>query len=156
MQADALAAIVADAIKAAVWPLIGRLAVLEARAPVPGRDGRDGENGLPGLNGEKGADGRDGIDGLGFDDLEVLHDGERAFTLRYVRGDRVKDVGTFRIPCEIYRGVWLEQSYERGDCVTWAGSEWHCNAATTTKPGEGAQAWTLKVKRGRDGRDGKA
>ena len=39
--------------------------------------------------------------------------------------------------------------------VTWAGSAWHCNETTTTKPGDGAKAWTLMVKRGRDGKDGK-
>ena len=47
------------------------------------------------------------------------------------------------------------KTYERGDGVTWAGSEWHCNEPTTTKPGDGSKAWTLKVKRGRDGKDGR-
>jgi hypothetical protein len=52
-------------------------------------------------------------------------------------------------------GVFLEgQSYDRGQLVTWAGSSWHCNEATTTKPGEGSKAWSLMVKRGRDGKDG--
>jgi hypothetical protein len=55
-----------------------------------------------------------------------------------------------------FRGVFLDgQTYDRGQLVTWAGSSWHCNEATTTKPGEGAKAWTLMVKRGRDGKDGK-
>lgn len=47
------------------------------------------------------------------------------------------------------------RTYEKGHLVTWAGSSWHCNAPTTTKPGEGSKDWTLMVKRGRDGRDGK-
>lgn len=54
-----------------------------------------------------------------------------------------------------FEGVYQEgQSYEKGHLVTWAGSSWHCNAATTTKPGDGSKDWTLMVKRGRDGKDG--
>jgi hypothetical protein len=54
-----------------------------------------------------------------------------------------------------FRGVYVDgQVYERGELVTHAGSSWHCNAPTTTKPGEGSKAWTLMVKRGRDGKDG--
>jgi hypothetical protein len=50
-----------------------------------------------------------------------------------------------------YRGVFVEgQTYERGDLVTWAGSAWHCNETTMIRPGDGAKAWTLMVKRGRD------
>jgi integrin beta 3 len=124
----------------------------------PGRDGRDGLPGVPGLAGEKGMDGRhgnDGADGLGFDDLAVLHDGERAFTFRFTKGDRVKEFA-FSMPVELYRGVYVEgKTYDRGDGVTWAGSEWHANETTNTKPGDGSKAWTLKVKRGRDGKDGR-
>lgn len=55
-----------------------------------------------------------------------------------------------------YCGVYQDgKTYEPGEIVTWAGSTWHCHAATTSKPGEGATAWTLMVKRGRDGKDGK-
>ena len=54
----------------------------------------------------------------------------------------------------LYRGVWKEgDSYERGDCVTWGGSLWHCEKDTTDKP-ETSESWKLAVKRGRDGRDG--
>jgi hypothetical protein len=58
----------------------------------------------------------------------------------------------------VYCGVYVEgRTYERGDGVTWGGSFWHCNAeATTTKPGDAAKDWTLMVKRGRDGKDGRA
>lgn len=126
--------------------LVMRVAALEsAPAARDGRDGRDGADGAP------------GVDGLGYGDLEVVHDGERRFTVRAVDGDRVKDLGTFTIPCEIYRGVWTAAAvYERGDCVTHGGSEWHCNTTATAKPGDGSAAWTLKVKRGRDGRDAPA
>lgn len=54
-----------------------------------------------------------------------------------------------------FEGVYQEgQTYEKGHLVTWAGSSWHCNEPTTSKPGDGSKAWTLMVKRGRDGKDG--
>lgn len=127
-----------------------RIAVLETKAPVSGPPGRDGNNG------KDGQDGKNGADGMGWDDLIVKHDGERSFTMQLVNGDRVKDAGTFTVPVDIYRGVYSEgKTYDRGDGVTWGGSEWHCNEQTTAKPGEGSKAWTLKVKRGRDGKDGR-
>jgi hypothetical protein len=124
-----------------------RLAVVETKAPIAGP---------PGQNGADGANGKDGADGMGYDELTAVQNDDRSFTLKAIRGDRVKDIGTIVFPVEIYRGVYLEgKSYERGDCATWGGSEWHCNEPTTTKPGDGSSAWTLKVKRGRDGKDGK-
>lgn len=55
-----------------------------------------------------------------------------------------------------YCGVFVEgKSYDVGDVTTWAGSTWHCNEPTETKPGDGSKAWTLMVKRGRDGKDAK-
>jgi hypothetical protein len=56
-----------------------------------------------------------------------------------------------------YQGVYQDgKQYDVGDVTTWAGSTWHCNESTETKPGDGSKAWTLMVKRGRDGRDGVA
>jgi hypothetical protein len=56
-----------------------------------------------------------------------------------------------------FTGVYVDGcSYHPGDLVTWAGSSWHCNEPTASKPGDGSKAWTLMVKRGRDGKDGKA
>jgi len=127
-----------------------RVAVAEMRQLVPGpmgHDGRDGQNGR---------DGKDGLDGLGWDDLAVEQVDERTFTVKCLRGLQVKELGTLTFPVEIYRGVYVEtKTYDRGDGVTWGGSEWHCNETTTTKPGDGSKAWTLKVKRGRDGKDGR-
>ena len=118
-----------------------RLAVLETRAPVPGPPGPPG---------------RDGVDGVGFEGLGVEQRDDRSFTITASRGDCVKEIGTARFAADIYRGVWADgRTYEPGDGVTWAGSEWHCHTPTATKPGEGSKAWTLKVKRGRDGKDGK-
>lgn len=82
---------------------------------------------VPGPRGEKGEPGTDGAPG---------HDGRD---------------GT---PGLTYCGVYVDgRTYEKGDGVTWAGSLWHCNETTLTKPGDGAAAWTLMVKRGRDGKD---
>lgn len=145
-QAAAIAPLAASvsALTTDVGTLRERAAVLETRAPVPGPAGQDGQ------------DGKDGADGLGFDDLIAVPAGERGVTVRAVRGEQTKDIGTITFPVEIYRGVWLEgKAYERGDGVTWGGSEWHCHEPTTTKPGDGSKAWTLKVKRGRDGKDGR-
>lgn len=125
--------------------------------PAPGRDGRDG---LPGLQGEKGLDGRDGsdgkngLDGLGFDDLQVEHDGERGFTLKFVCGDQVKAF-PFTLPIVLDRGVYRDgTAYEKGDAVSWGGSLWIAQDKTAVKPDTPEGGWRLSVKRGRDGRDG--
>jgi len=121
-----------------------RIAVMEVRAQVPGPAGKDG------------LDGKAGADGMGWDDLAVKHDGERSFTVEFVKGERVKTAGTFVIPAMIYRGVYQERkSYELGDTVTFGNQMWHCHGATDTPPGEGSKFWQLCVRKGRDGRDGK-
>lgn len=120
---------------------------------VVGAPGRDGAQGLPGRSG---LDGKDGLDGLGFDDIQVEHDGERRFTFKFARGGREKTFGAFTIPAMIHRGVWIEgKAYEAGDVVTWAGSGWIAKTDTTQKPGDGSPDWLLAIKRGRDGRDAK-
>lgn len=128
-----------------------RVAALEARAPIagpPGKDGQDGKDGQPGQPG------RDGIDGLGFEDMDVAFD-DRTLTLKFERG-QLKKTWPITLPYLQYEGVYIEgKSYDRGSVVTWAGSTWHANEQTTSKPGEGSKAWTLIVKRGRDGKDGR-
>lgn len=131
----------------------------DGRDGIDGKDGRDGLPGQPGRDGEKGADGlhgKDGADGLGFGDLAIEPtENERGFRVKAVSGDREKSLGVLIFPVQIYRGVWQAgKSYERGDMATWAGSMWHCNEATSEKPGDGSKAWTLCVKKGTDGRTG--
>lgn len=127
----------------------------------PGRDGRDGspgrdgKDGAPGLNGKDGSDGINGKDGLGFDDIHVEHDGERGFKFAFIRGDQRKEFGAFTIPSVIYRGVWKEGEYKKGDAVTWAGSMFVAEGDTSTKPEAKDSAWRLSVKRGKDGINGK-
>ena len=123
-----------------------RVAVVEVRGQVPGPAGKDGT---------AGRDGKDGADGLGFDDLSTVQDDERSFTIKASRGDRVQVIGTARFPVQIQQGVYVEgKSYTKGDVVTWGGSQFCCNEDTITKP-ETSKAWTLIVKRGRDGKDGR-
>ena len=55
----------------------------------------------------------------------------------------------------VRKGVYVDgQIYVRGDMATFGGSQWHCDAETTAKPGE-SKDWTLVVKRGRDGAPGR-
>jgi hypothetical protein len=148
-KAETQLAQVLDKVGQDVWGLRERMAVVETRASVPGPQGPKGQDGRDGQNG------KDGADGVGWDDLIAVQNDDRSLTIKAARGERVKDIGTVIFPVEIYRGVYVDgRQYERGDCVTWGGSEFHCNEQTTSKP-EQSKAWTLKVKRGRDGRDGK-
>lgn len=119
-----------------------------------------GEDGRSGLPGRTGADGKDGRDGLGFDDMSVEQDGERALVVKATRGDREKTLGSVVFPVPIHRDVWEEgRTYEKGDCVTWGGSMWIAKESTSAKPGApdaASRAWKLSVKAGRDGKVGPA
>lgn len=96
-------------------------------------------------------DGKDGRDGLGFEDLDLVSD-ERGLFLRFFRGDVTKE---FRLPVVLDRGVFSDgKTYGKGDGVTWAGSFWIAQDATSAKPGTGATPWRLAVKRGGDGKPG--
>jgi len=168
---------VADYVVREQAPLIARLAALEARQPekgeqgepgppgesikgdtgetgpegTPGRDGRDGRD-AKGIDGTNGKDGTDGKDGLGFDDLDVVYDGERTLTVRFMQGERIREFPCL-LPIMLDRGVYKDSgSYERGDAVTWAGSLWIAQEPTGEKPDSG-KGWRLAVKRGRDGKD---
>jgi hypothetical protein len=142
---------------------------------IDGKDGRDGKDGVgvtdtvkdsgelcftlgdgrlirTGIrDGEKGADGKDG---LGFDDMDAcVLDDDRTIELSFRRGDEEKAF-TFKWPTVIYRSVFKDgEQYQQGDMVTWGGSLWHCDKATTAKPG--TDDWTLAAKKGRDGKDAK-
>lgn len=139
---------------------------LAGKDGAPGRDGQDGKDGAPGLTGKDGAPGRDGkdgapglsgkdgADGLGFDDLEVLFDGDRTITLQAQRAGKKKS-WPIVLPYLKYQGVYRDaHTYQEGDVVTWAGSTWTAHRETTTKPGDGSKDWQLCVRKGRDGKDG--
>jgi hypothetical protein len=127
--------------RAEVSLLRERLAIVEARDPVPGPAGPAGKDGEAFTAGE----------------LECVQapDDPRLVTLQFRKGDTVTPAGQlhFRgVPqfCGVYQaGV----RYEPGDLVTVQGSVWHCNAATSDRPTDRATGWTLAVKCGRDGKD---
>lgn len=112
------------------------------RLPVP-KDGKDG------------APGRDGVDGFSLDDLTIEDDADGTLTLRFVRGDLVREK-SIRYP-RGDRGVYREaDEYRKGDGVTWGGSWWTAQKdAPAGKPGEPGSDWRLAVKKGRDGKDGR-
>lgn len=95
-------------------------------------------------------DGKDGEHGLGFDDLSVADDGEGNVTLRFARGEVVKE-HSLRLPILRDCGVWTaERSYAKGDGVTFGGSFWIAQKdAPEGKPGL-SEDWRLAVKKGRD------
>ncbi len=170
LTVEDMAPLVQEAVSAAVAEAVKAIPV-----PKDGKDGRDGLDAVTPLlkdgvllftmsdgsvkevgrvQGKDGDPGRDGVDGLGFDDLTAEYDGERGITLRFIRGEQVKEFA-FTMPVVIDRGVWSEgKTYEAGDAVTWAGSVWIAQKATSDKP-DGGDGWRLSVKRGRDGKPGK-
>lgn len=102
-----------------------------------------------------GQDGKNGLDGFGFDDLTATGDDDGNITLTFTKGDRVKQF-TFRIPRTVYKDVWTESDYTKGDIVTFGGSAWFALVDfPKAKPGQVDGEWRLAVKKGRDGRDGK-
>lgn len=101
-------------------------------------------------DGVNGRDGRDGVDALGFDDLQVEHDGARGFTIKFAAGDRVKEF-SFVVPVVLDRGYYKDgEAFEKGDGVTFGGSYWIAQSTTRTKPEIGNAEWRLAVKKGRD------
>jgi hypothetical protein len=128
----------------AVAMLRERVAVIEARPPIPGPAGADG------------TPGRDGADGLGFDDMGLEFDGERTLAFTFKRGDVVKSFPV-TLPFLRYQGSYQhDYAYVPGDVVTSGGAAWHCQKPTTFRPGDAVDAWRLMVRKGRDGRDAAA
>jgi hypothetical protein len=102
---------------------------------------------------EKPANGKDGVDGLGFDDMTATFDGKRTVTLRFERGDQVKEF-PIKFNTVLEEGVWLhDKQYEQGDAVTCGGNYWIALKDTKARPGENNNDWRLSVRRGRDGKD---
>lgn len=121
---------------------------------IPGPQGPAGERGEKGDRGDAGPKGDSGLDGFGFDDFEVVHSEDmREITLRYIRGDDIKE---FKIPLRTigYCGAWKEGRYLLHDAVTYSGNLWIARRDTTEKPADGNKDWQLAVRKGRDGKDG--
>ena len=120
----------------------------------PGRDGRDG---LPGLAGKDGANGINGADGFSLEDFDVsLGEDGRTLSFKFTRGELVKE-RQIKMAWPLDKGIYRPEAvYDKGDCVTLGGSQFSAQKdAPAGKPGE-SDDWRLAVKRGRDGKDGKA
>lgn len=100
--------------------------------------------------------GKDGDNAPPFtlDNFELQPIDERTVDLRFTHGGECHSF-ELAFPVPIYRGVWTDAEYTRGDMVTWAGSVWHADKATAAKPDTPDSGWKLAVKRGRDGKDAK-
>jgi hypothetical protein len=136
----------AELVEIAIAPIAARVAALEARAPIPGRDGRDG---LPGIAGPPGSDGAPGAPGANgtLEELGVTFDGQR--TIAFVVKTTGRELGAVRLPIVLDRGVYKSgEGYELGDLVSHAGSMWIAQTTPPTgKPGEAGSGWRLSVKR---------
>ncbi|EBV2922120.1 phage gp6-like head-tail connector protein [Salmonella enterica subsp. enterica serovar Oranienburg] len=91
----------------------------------------------------------------GVSNVDIQQENERTFSISLQKASGAVEVKSFNVPVTIYRDVFKAGTeYQPGDTVTWGGSMWHCNEATSDKPGEtGSKGWTLAVKKGRDLRD---
>jgi hypothetical protein len=134
------------------------VAKVAARIPAP-KDGRDGRDGAPGIDGQRGADGlngkdgaagKDGRDGFSVEDFDVTLDG-RVFTFALRCGERVVEK-QIKVSFPVDRGTYRSgAAYEKGDVVTFGGSQWIALKDTTARPPH--DDWRLQVKRGADGKD---
>lgn len=139
--------------------------------------GKDGANGLDGKAGrdidpefvrefltkeldkwprpKDGADGKDGEPGVSADDFDFAFDPDtRELCIKFIRGTTVIERRKILEGMRIYRGVYEQgKSYEKGDVVTWDGSEWSAMAQTKDRPGNGS-TWKLSVKHGEKGATG--
>lgn len=93
------------------------------------------------------------VNGLG--DREIKQVDDRTFAVRLVDTAGKVTEAKIEMPVMIYRGVWRDGPYARGDTATWGGSLWHCEEPTQDKPGT-SKAWKLCVKKGADGKDARA
>lgn len=89
---------------------------------------------------------KDGKDAAQISELDIVQDG-RNVTIKL--GDQER---TIKIDSVIYREVWKEGEYEKGDAATYGGSLWIAKEDTNEVPGT-SKAWQLAVKKGRDGKD---
>jgi Collagen triple helix repeat (20 copies) len=116
-----------------------------------------GKDGAPGEPGRDGKDGQNGRDGLSIEDLSAEYDGQRTVTLRFARGEIVKDLQLY-LPIPLDRGPYTDsRAYERGDVVSYAGQGWVARVDTDSgdRPDAQQSKWRLMVKAGRDGKAGK-
>lgn len=104
---------------------------------------------------EKFAPPKDGKDGFSLDNFTAEFDGERTLTFRFEDAAHSKE-SKIVLPHPLFRGIWREGNYQRGDSVVRDGSTFIALKDTATIPGTPNSDWQLSTKRGRDGKDGKS
>lgn len=121
---------------------------------IDGKDGRDGAIGRDGQAGLPGRDGKDGKDGIDFADLNEFYEDDGRILVRQWLSPSGEIKKEFRhvTAAPLFRGIWQQRDYQRGDQVTHNGSQWIALHDTKAKPGEPNSGWQLTVKRGRDGK----
>ena len=121
---------------------------------IDGKDGRDGMPGRDGIAGNPGRDGKDGKDGIDFSELnEFYEDDGRVLVRQWISASgEIKKEFRHVTAAPLFRGIWQQRDYQRGDQVTHNGSQWIALADTGNKPGDPNSGWQLTVKRGRDGK----
>lgn len=155
-------------VDAAVIEKVSQIVVKDGKDGTPGKDGKDGVGAAGAFIDRDGqlvltlsdgqvkhlgkVQGDPGKDGFSAEDLTFDTDGERVIILRYERAG-VRKEARLVIPGMIYRGVWQEREFVKGDAITWGGSLWIAMRDTADKP-ESSDAWRLATKKGRDGKDG--
>ena len=95
------------------------------------------------------------MNGIHAEQEEVSDEG-RSVTRKTTYTNGREYVREIKTAVMLYRGVWREGEFLRGDVATWGGSAWHCQNKTTDKPGGDSPGWKMMVKEGARGRDAKA
>ena len=81
-----------------------------------------------------------------------MADDDRTVELAFGNGEQ-RQVASFKWPVVIYRGVYQTgREYDAGDMLTYQGSGWIAQRATSAKPDSPNSGFQLAVKRGRDGK----
>jgi hypothetical protein len=88
----------------------------------------------------------------GFDMTQA--DDMRTYSFVIESTNGTKTLKTFRSPVMIYREIYRDDTeYQRGDCVTYSGTVWHCCVDSTKGRTPGMNLdWKMIVKRGGDGK----
>lgn len=96
------------------------------------------------------------VEGLAAIVTKQDDDDPRKFAVSCMMTSGTAIVTEFAIPAMIYKDIWTEGEYQKGDVVTWSGSSWHCQLdGATGKPGA-SDDWRLMTKRGADATNKKA
>lgn len=90
----------------------------------------------------------------GIADVSYEHRSERSIEISVEMTDGTKRTASMHFAVPLYRGIWKQGSYERGDMVTRDGSMWHCNVQTTEAMPGTSPDWQMAVRRGDKGKDG--